>query len=145
MRFGWINWINMAVVVCLILVNIIVSRKGLCGNFRSKHPVVNFFEQIGRYGCMAFVILPIFANNWKFGFRSVAEMVVWLCLTILFLVTYIFLWTKRNKGSVGILYGLAIVPVLLFLMNGILLQHPALVATSLIFGTFHLAIVKENT
>lgn len=144
MRFGWINWMNMAVVVCLVLVNIIVSRKGLCCNFRSKHPVVNLFEQIGRYGCMAFMILPIYANDWKFAFRSAAEMFVWVCLTILLLAIYIFLWGKRSQDRVGILYGLAIVPVLLFLMNGILLHHPALVIASLIFGTFHLVIVKEN-
>lgn len=33
------------------------------------------------------------------------------------------------------LYGLAIVPVLLFLMNGISLRHYALVAASLLFMT----------
>lgn len=34
--------------------------------------------------------------------------------------------------------------IFLFLMNGILLQHPALIVASLIFGAFHLMIVREN-
>ena len=38
----------------------------------------------------------------------------------------------------------AIIPAVLFLMSGILLQHPALIASALIFGVFHVAIVKEN-
>ena len=42
------------------------------------------------------------------------------------------------------LYGLAIVPVILFLMNGILLRHYALIAASLLFGACHLMVVQEN-
>ena len=102
MSFRWINWINMAAVVWLIVINVIVARKGLSDSFNSKHLIVNIFEQIGRYGCMALMILPVFTRGWKFGFRSVTEMFV--------------------------LYGLAFVPAVLFLLNGILLRHPALVA-----------------
>ncbi len=51
---------------------------------------------------------------------------------------------KKANGGVFVLYGLAFVPVALFLMNGIILRHPALVAASLVFGVFHFLIVKEN-
>ena len=144
MWFGWINWINIAVVAYLILINIIVARKGLFDSFSSKHITVNILEQIGRYGCMAFMILPIGVRNWKFGFGSVTEMLLWMCLTILLLGIYVFLWLKKSKGGAGIFYGLAIVPVVLFLLNGILLRHPALVIASLVFGICHFTIVKEN-
>lgn len=144
MSFNWINWINMAAVVWIILINVIVARKGLSDSFNSKHFIVNVFEQIGRYGCMALMILPIFIRGWKFGFRSVTEMLVWICLTILLLVIYSFLWTKKANGGVFVLYWLAFVPVVLFLLNGILLRHPALIAASLVFGVCHFLIVKEN-
>lgn len=144
MSFNWINWINLLSVVCLILINMIVYRKGLSDSFNSKHLIVNILEQIGRYGCMALMILPIFTRGWKFGFASVTEMFIWVCLTILLLVIYSFLWVKKASGRAGILYGLAIVPVVLFLLNGILLRHPALGVASLVFGTFHFIIVKEN-
>lgn len=144
MSFNWINWINLLAVVCLILINIIVSRKGLSGSFNSKHLIVNILEQIGRYGCMVLMILPIFTRSWEFGFASVTEMLIWVCLTPLLLVIYSFLWVKKVSGGVGIVYALAIVPIVLFLLNGILLRHPALGIASVVFGTFHCIIVKEN-
>ena len=144
MRFGWINWINVAAVICLIFINIIAAKKGLCGDFKSKYPAVNVFEQMGRYGSIIFMIFPIFTRTGEFGFRSVAEMLTWLCLTVLLLLVYIFLWVKKTGGNTAVLYGLAMVPVVLFLLNGILLQHPALIAAALIFGIFHAAIVREN-
>ena len=134
----------MAAVVWLILINVIAARKGLSDSFNSKHLIVNIFEQIGRYGCMALMILPVFTSGWKFGFGSVAEMLVWISLTILLLVIYSFLWVKKANGGVFVLYGLAFVPAVLFLLNGVLLRHPALVAAALVFGVFHFLIVKEN-
>ena len=144
MSFGWINWMNMTVVVCLILINVFVARKGLSDSFNSKHLAINIFEQIGRYGCMVLMILPIFTRGWKFGFNSITEMLVWICLTILLLVIYGLLWVKKANGGVGVLYGLAIVPVVLFLLNGIMLWHPALIVAALVFGFSHFIIVKEN-
>ena len=144
MSFGWINWINTTAIVCLILINIIAAQKGLSDSFSSKYMIVNLFEQVGRYGCIALMILPIFVENWKFGFESVVEMLFWVCLTILILVIYGLLWLKKANGGIGILYGLAIIPIILFLLNGILLRHPALVVASFAFGVFHLIIVKEN-
>lgn len=144
MSFNWINWINLLAVVCLILINIIVSRKGLSGSFNSKHLIVNILEQIGRYGCMALMILPILTRGWEFGFSSVTEMLIWACLTLLLLVIYGFLWVKKVGGGAGILYALAIIPVVLFLLNGILLRHPALAVASLVFGVCHFIIVREN-
>ena len=144
MSFGWINWINIVAVVYLIVINMIVAGKGLADSFNSKHLAVNIFEQIGRYGCMVFMILPVFTDGWKFDFKSVPEMLIWAFTTILLLTCYIILWVKKERGGKGVLYGLAIVPVVLFLVNGVLLRHLALVVTSLIFGIFHLAIVREN-
>jgi hypothetical protein len=145
MKFGWINGINTAAVISLILINMIAVRKEKCSNLRSKHWMVNLFEQIGRYGCMLFMIFPFFTRNWKFGFGSVGEMLLWLGLTVLLLMIYVIFWMRKRDGRIGMMYGLAAVPVILFLMNGILLRHPALIAVSLIFGVCHLTIVRENS
>ena len=144
MSFNWINWINMAAVVWLLLINVIAARKGLSDSFNSKHLIVNILEQIGRYGCMALMILPMFTRGWKFGFRSVTEMLVWICLNVLLLVIYSLLWVKKANGGAVVLYGLAFVPAVLFLLNGIILRHPALAVAALVFGVFHFLIVKEN-
>lgn len=144
MQFGWINGINTVTVIILVLINIIAGKKGLCSDLRSTHLLVNLFEQIGRYGCMLFMILPAFTRNWKFSFGSMDKMFIWLGLTVLLLTVYILLWMKKRNGSTSILYGLATVPVILFLVNGLLLCHPALIIVSLIFGGCHLMIVHEN-
>lgn len=144
MGFSWINWINLAAVGWLVLVCAVAAGKGLADRFHSRYLIVNILEQIGRYGSMALMIFPVFTRGWKFGFRSVAEMLVWLCATVLLLVIYSFLWVKKAKGGGGVLYGLALVPAVLFLLNGILLRHPALVVASLVFGISHFLIVKEN-
>lgn len=143
MRFGWINAVNAAAVVFLIAVNLIAARRGIAGDFRSRHAVVNVLEQIGRYGCMALMILPLTAG-WEFGFSAEWRMVAWLLLTVLLLVIYAVLWGFKRRGSKTVLYGLALVPVCLFLANGVLLSHWALAAFALLFGAAHLWIVCEN-
>ncbi len=144
MEFGWINGINLTVVILLILINIVAFKTGAAEGFSSKFRIINVLEQIGRYGCMIFMVLPIWIKNWKFGFQSVGEMLLWIASTVILLLLYGFLWIKKRRGSIGTLYGLAIVPVILFLMNGILLRHYAWIAASLLFGTCHLMVVQEN-
>lgn len=144
MNFGWINWINTIAVVCLIVINMAAAKCGIAGSMKSRHFLINAFEQVGRYGCMLFMILPIAVGGWEFGFRTVAGMVVWLCMTVILLAVYLVLWVRKKHGNRGVLYGLAIVPVCLFLINGCLLHHVLLIVFALIFGICHLWIVREN-
>ena len=143
MQFGWINAVNAFAVICLIAVNILCARRGLADSWKSRHTAVNVFEQIGRCGCMALMILPLTAG-WEFGFASPGRMVAWLVLSAVLLVIYAVLWCFSRRGGKAVLYGLASVPVCLFLMNGVLLRHWALAAAAMLFGVFHLWIVHEN-
>lgn len=143
MHFGWINAVNAAAVVFLIAVNLICARKGLADNWKSRSVLVNVFEQIGRYGCMALMILPLTAG-WEFGFASVSRMIVWLFLTVVLLAVYAILWARKRRGGKTVLYALAIVPVCLFWANGVLLCHWLLAAFAVLFGVFHVLIVHEN-
>ena len=143
MQFGWINVVNAFAVVFLIAVNLICARKGIADSWKSRRKVVNVFEQIGRYGCMALMILPLTAG-WEFGFSSEWRMVAWLLLTVALLVAYAVLWACKRRGGKAVLYALAIVPVCLFLLNGVLLGHWLLAAFAVLFGACHLCIVHEN-
>lgn len=144
MHFGWINAVNAFAVVFLIVVNLIAFRRGIAGNFKSRHAVVNVLEQIGRYGCMALMVLPLTAG-WEFGFSSERRMVAHLLSTALLLAVYALLWLFKRSGKTAVLYGLAAIPPMLFLLNGLLLRHHALTAFALLFGAAHLWIVTENT
>lgn len=143
MRFGWINAFNAFAVVFLIAVNLIAARRGIAGNFKSSRSIVNVFEQIGRYGCMALMIVPLTAG-WEFGFASEWRMAVWLCLTVLLLAVYGVLWLRKRRGGKAVLYALAIVPACLFFANGVLLGAWPLAVCALLFGVFHFGIVHEN-
>ena len=74
MDFNWINVGNLVVIMCLIAINVIAVRKKVSESFCSKYPVINIFEQIGRYGSMAFMIFPAFTKGWKFGFTGKLNM-----------------------------------------------------------------------
>lgn len=144
MSFGWINLVNTISVTCLIVINILAAKKNIAGSFSSKYRLINIFEQVGRYGCMVFMILPLAVQNFEFGFSSSIKMIVWLCLTIVLLLAYAILWIIKTKSGRVVLFGLAIIPVCLFLINGILLQHILLILFAFIFGIFHIIIVYEN-
>ncbi len=145
MQFGWINWINAAAVAYLIAVNGLAARQKTAPSFRSRRRAVNWLEQTGRYGCMVFMIVPAFVEHGEFGFRSVWELLLWGGATALLLAVYGVLWRKRAGGGTGVLYGLVLVPAALFVLNGILLRHPLLLIAALLFGAFHLVVVRENT
>lgn len=142
MKFGWINWVNAVVVFYLIAVNLAAAKKGIADDLKSDYFLVNLMEQVGRYGCMIFMVFPA-VKGWKFGFSSVAGMFVWLCATVVLPVIYSILWLKKRQGSRTVLYGLVLVPAFLFLINGCLLHHLLLMICSLIFGAFHLRICAE--
>lgn len=144
MTFGWINGINAVAVIWLVVVNMVVAKRGIAGSMKSSRPLINVFEQVGRYACMAFMLFPIATYGWEFGFRTVAEMFLWLGATMVLLVVYTFLWTRKKSGGRAVLYGLAIVPACLFLINGVLLRHWLLLVFSVLFGICHLLIVREN-
>lgn len=147
MEFGWINLINAIAVAYLIIVNVIAFKMGVAHDMKSKSKAVNALEQTGRYGCMALMILPV-VKNLSFGFKTDKEFVVWMFVTPIILLIYGNVWLAmgmlKKQDSKILLLLLAILPVCLFVLNGILLRHLLLVVVAVLFGIFHLWIVWEN-
>ena len=141
MTFGWINLVNAAFVVALVTMSVRGQKKSGLPPIKSRRKLLNLFEQIGRYACMALMILPLLPG-FKFGFASVGVMVGWLAGSFVLLLAYTVLWTQVKRSG-GVLYGLALVPALLFLCCGVLLRHWALAAAAVLFGFSHTLIVKE--
>lgn len=141
MTFGWINLVNAAFVVDLIVMSTLGQKKSGLPPLQSRRKVLNLFEQVGRYSCMALMVLPLLPG-FKFGFSSSGAMVVWLIGGLALLVAYTVLWTQVKRGGT-VLYGLAVVPALLFLCCGVLLRHLALVCAAILFGVCHTLIVRE--
>lgn len=142
MKFGWINLINAMIILLLMIPNIIYVAK------RSTPPskcavAVRAAEQIGRYACIAFMIFPVFV--WKFGFRSVSEMLAYIAINIILLTAYYAFWIpyfKRETKTVAL--ALAILPTCIFLISGLLLRHVLLVLFAVIFGACHIYITLKE-
>lgn len=139
MTFHWINVFGGSIVAAMLIPNIL---------FAIKHPerpsveisrAVTVLEQIGRYGCMALMALPLFV--WEFGFASPALMLVYLLGNAVLLTAYYVFWAfyfqHRTPGKALIL---AVLPTLIFIVSALCLRHWSLLFSAVIFGCSHIYI-----
>lgn len=140
MEFGWINIFGAAIVILIMIPNIIYAVKHKQTEAEKElPPYLSICEQIGRYGCIILMWLPLFV--WKFEFGSVEELLVYLITTVILLLGYYLFWVKyaRNK-TLTTAMALAVIPTILFWLSGVLLKHWALVAFAILFGLSHCKI-----
>lgn len=119
-----------------------VKRKGEIGNsYINKAAYV--FEQIGRYGCMAFMIFNIPYTYFNFWFEH--ALVVYLAvngvLAILYCVLWAVFWNKSGKAKA---LALSIIPSVIFLFSGAMLASILLIAFAVIFAVCHILISYKN-
>lgn len=104
---------------------------------------MNIIEQVGRYGSMTFMILPLFV--WEFGFSSVFMMFIYVLgngtLLLAYLIIWVFYFKKQTMGKAMML---AIIPTCIFLLSGLTLYHWALVVAAVIFGLGHIYVTYQN-
>ena len=143
MEFGWINGFGAVIVVLMLIPNVVYAVKYKGEKNRCTNGVMNAIEQIGRYGSMILMWLPLFV--WKFGFASEIAMLLYFAangiLLAAYWIVYAMYFKKRNAKRAIIL---AILPSCIFLLSGILLRHWTLVAFALLFAIGHLYVTYEN-
>ena len=143
MKFGWINVFGAIVVVLMLIPNIVYAiryrdEKNLCTN-----RLMNLIEQIGRYACIVLMWLPLLV--WKFGFRSVFEMLLYLAGNGTLLLAYwIVFFRHMRKRSAAKALTLAVLPSCIFLMSGILLRHWLLTGFAVLFAIGHIYVTLKN-
>lgn len=143
MEFGWINGFGAGIVALMLVPNILYAvrfpgQENKCGN-----RAVNLLEQIGRYGSMALMVLPL--GVWKFAFPSVAALLAYLAGNgVLMAVYWGFWWLYFREQTKRRALVLAVVPVCMFLLSGSLLRHWLLVIAALVFGVGHVYVTLEN-
>ena len=143
MEFGWINLFGGIIVVLMLIPNVVYAlknrgEKNLCAN-----KVMNAVEQIGRYGCIVLMWLPLLV--WKFGFRSVPEMLLYFVGNGALLLLYWLVFSRYlKKKTARRALALAVIPVCIFLLSGLLLRHWLLVGFALLFAVGHVYVTIEN-
>ena len=140
MEFGWINLFGAGIIVLIMIPNIIYAAKQKQDETQIKVPrYLSACEQLGRYGCIILMWLPLLV--WKFGFGSVEEYLIYLIGNgVLLLCYYLFWMFYSRKKTLSVAMALAIIPTAIFLLSGILLRHWLLVVVAILFGAAHCMI-----
>ncbi len=141
----FINFFGAAVFLVIMVPNIIYAVRHPEGFENSWHNrAVEILEQVGRYGCMAFMILIIPGLGYGFADRTLHT--VYIVSDIVLLAAYCAVWAFCfNRISLFRSLALSVIPSLIFLASGILSNYWPLVLTSLIFAPCHILISVKNT
>ena len=139
----WFNYYGLAIMAVIMIPNVIYSVKRKGGESSYRNNFVEILEQIGRYGCMIFMIfnIPYTYFNFWFDYALVVYLAVngGLCLT--YLVFWIICWNRRGKLKA---LSLSIIPTVIFLFSGIVLANIPLISFCVLFGITHILISYKN-
>lgn len=167
---GWnpINWFGLISVLLILLPNLIFAvkcrgQKNLCTD-----KLLNILEQVGRYGSMLFMVVYVGTQD-GFGFGSVFGFLAYGIGNICLILSYWCVWgayfkatgifRKKKSGEAsavflageeqvkriaGVKYALAILPGILFLLDGVTLVHIPLIICALLFLIGHIAVTHQN-
>ncbi|MFA9464169.1 MAG: hypothetical protein ACERKN_07720 [Velocimicrobium sp.] len=140
---SWLNIFGLVIVILMLLPNIIYAVKMHGIENKCKNKVMNIIEQIGRFSSMFFIIFNI--GLAEFGFLSVEAFVIYFIGNTIFLIVYWIIWILYFKKKVlWKSMALAIIPIAIFLLNGITLRHYLLVISAIIFGIGHVYVTYQN-
>ncbi len=141
---GWFNYYGLAVMAVVMIPNIIyaVKNKGnVADTYNNKLATVA--EQVGRYGCFAFMIfnIPYLYFNFWFDYAIIVYLAVngGLCLA------YLIFWIIcRNKSGKLRALALSVIPSCIFIFSGVMLLNIPLICFAVIFAVSHILISYKN-
>lgn len=141
----YFNWYTIPVIAVILIVNLVFAK--LDKEEKYENPTINkgllVFEQIGRFAVIFFMIFR-FGIIGK-GFLSDLMRDFWIVATAILLFIYIALFVVYfKKRHHAIAMSLAIVPSILFILTGLLIQNPALFMFSIVFAIGHIYVTSKN-
>ncbi len=141
---SWFNYYGLIAVAIILLPNIIsavVDKSTFENKYNSKAMLI--LEQVGRYGCMMFMIFNIPYTYFNFWFTH--ALIVYLIINGVLLVLYILGWIifRKGRNTVKMLW-LSIIPTTLFLFSGVMLLSVPLIILAVIFGIGHITVSYMN-
>lgn len=141
---NWINVFGFVFMLAIMIPNMIFALKNRDG-FQNlwKNRIVEILEQIGRFGCFAFMVLII--PGCRFGFSSDEHFALYLIINTMLIVMYYLVWIicfRRN--SIFRALALSVIPSLIFLTSGVLSNYVPLLIAVIIFAPCHIVISYKN-
>lgn len=141
---GQINIFGLVFMVIIMIPNVIFALKCNDGfENRWENKAVEVLEQIGRYGCFAFMVINI-PKTW-FGWASDEAFALYLIIDAVLVTAYCVIWAVCfKKNSVFRALSLSIIPSVIFLFSGIMSRSVLLMISALIFSPCHILISYKN-
>lgn len=142
--YEFVNIYGSIVIIILMIPNIIFSLKCKEG-FQNKwnHKVTLTMEQIGRFGCIGFMIFNI--PGTYFGWIFEKAYILYFIVNGILLILYCLIWIIYfKKESLFKALSLSIIPSILFLFDGIVTQSILLILAALLFAPSHILISYKN-
>lgn len=146
----YINIFGLIFIAVIMIPNIVFAVKCKDGfENKWKNKCVEIIEQIGRFGCFAFMIVNI-PGTW-FGwcsddclcFDELFELylIVDSALVLLYCAVWIVCF---KKNSVFRAIALSVIPSAMFLFSGIVSGSVALIVSAILFAPSHILISYKN-
>ena len=143
MEFGWINLFGGIIVILMLIPNIVYALRNRDERNLCENRLMNILEQVGRYGCIVLMWLPLLV--WKFGFRSVFEMLLYFVGNGALLLAYWLVYARYlEQRTAGRALALAVIPACIFLLSGLLLRHWLLAGFAVLFAVGHIYVTTVN-
>ena len=140
----WLNVFGTIFIVVIMVPNIIYAIKCKEG-FENKwnNKIVELIEQIGRFGCFAFMVINI-PGTW-FGWWSDEAFAIYLIVNTLLVIVYCIIWIIMfRKNTIFKALALSIIPSVVFLFSGIMGRAILLILSSILFAPAHILISVKN-
>lgn len=142
---NWFNYSGLAIVAIIMVPNIVyaIKRKAIQEPSYSNRTIL-ILEQIGRFGCLLFMVfnIPYTYFNFYFDHALIVYLAINGMLCLAYCIEWIVFW-KRN-GQLKALF-LSITPSLIFLFSGIILANIPLIVFALLFTISHVNISYKNS
>lgn len=141
---GQINIFGLVFMIIIMIPNVIFALKCKDGfENRWENKAVEVLEQIGRYGCFAFMVINI-PKTW-FGWASDEAFALYLIVDAVLVAAYCVIWAVCfKKNSVFRALSLSIIPSVIFLFSGIMSRSVLLMISAVIFAPCHILISYKN-
>jgi len=141
---GWFNWYGLIIIAVIFIPNIlcaVLDKNAFVNKFSNKFLTVT--EQIGRYGCMAFMVFNIPYTYFNFWFSC--AIYVYFAVNGFLLVFYCLGWIifRKSRSIIKALW-LSVTPSLIFVFSGIMLASVPLLVCAVIFSVAHILISVKN-
>ena len=139
----WLNIYGLITMIIIMVPNIIFAIKEKSFQSKYNYKIVEFIEQIGRFGSMGLMIFNIPLLD--YGYFLPNGKVLYVFLSAILSILYCIVWFLYfRKASIKKAMLLAIIPTILFLSSGIIQGRILLIISSILFGITHIIITYYN-